>query len=551
MRVTVIIFLFAAFCSPAVAQNNNQALFDVLDSTMAASKTFMLAKESRINSLKLLIDKPGQTSEQKYAINALLYKEYLKYNFDSALNYINRNLNLARSVGNTMWINETCFDLSNIFSSSGMYYESLDVLRSIQPALLPGKLKQSYYSCHHKVYAELGLYTALPEYAEGYSAISNAYRDTLISILDPDSDEALLLNAAKLQDQGKFEESRKINSLLMSRVSKDSPEFALYAFLRAISYRIENNTILEEKFLILSAIADIKNAVKDNVSLTLLAVLLYEKDQIDEAYHYIMYSLEDAKFYNSRLRYVEISKILPLISESFQIKNERQRAQLRIYAVIITILAILLILALLFMYKQMTRLSKARKSLQDANNRMNLMHNDLISVNEQLKLLNHELFESNRTKEEHIGFFLNLCSTYIDKLEDFRKLVHRKVTSGQVEDLHRLTKSNHYFDSELKEFYNNFDNTFLHLFPNFVDQFNHLLSEDQRIEMKTDELLTTELRIFALIRLGITDSSKIASFLRYSVNTIYNYRTRIRNKALVPRDDFERKVKMIGSSLET
>jgi DNA-binding CsgD family transcriptional regulator len=172
-------------------------------------------------------------------------------------------------------------------------------------------------------------------------------------------------------------------------------------------------------------------------------------------------------------------------------------------------------------------------------------------VNGQLKILNHELLESNRTKEEHIGFFLNLCSTYIDKLEDFRKFVHRKVTSGQHEELFKVTKSNHFFDSELKEFYNNFDNTFLHLFPNFVEDFNSLLMDNERFVIKMDELLTTELRIFALIRLGITDSSRIASFLRYSVNTIYNYRTRIRNKALVPRDDFERKVRMIGVTAES
>ncbi len=171
---------------------------------------------------------------------------------------------------------------------------------------------------------------------------------------------------------------------------------------------------------------------------------------------------------------------------------------------------------------------------------------DLFKANAQLKSLNHELFESNHIKEEHIGFFLNLCSTYIDKLEDFRKMTHRKVSTGQFEDLFNLTKSAHFFDSELKEFYTNFDSTFLHIFPNFVEQFNLLLSENERLILKPEELLNTELRIFALIRLGITDSSKIASFLRYSINTIYNYRTRVRNKAAVPRDDFERLVRNIG-----
>lgn len=522
------------------------SLLAVLDSTMAVNQTYMTAKESRITSLKSLLGNPQQTPDQKYAVNALLYKEYLKFNFDSALNYMSRNLDLAKSLGKTELINETKFDLARILSSSALYYEAMDVLKSINQSELTDEQKISFYSCNHQLYAELGLYTVLQDDAARYTALSNRYRDTLLARLDPQSSDALILLAAKLQDEGKFDESREINAQLISRVHKESPEYALYAFLRAISYRIQGNTEQQEKYLILSAIADIKNAVKDNVSLTLLAVLLYEKEEIDRAYQYIMYSLEDAKFYNSRLRYVEISKILPLISESFRIKNERQQAQLRRYAVIITVLAILLILATSLMFIQMKRLSRARSSLEKANEQMNALHKDIIDANMQLKTLNHELLESNRTKEEHIGFFLNLCSTYIDKLEDFRKFVHRKVTSGQIDELVRITKSNHFLDSELKEFYNNFDNAFLHLFPTFVEEFNALLVENERIEIKVDELLTTELRIFALIRLGITDSSRIASFLRYSVNTIYNYRTRIRNKALVPREDFERKVRTIG-----
>ena len=416
MKRILAIVLLTSFSVASFAITGIDSLFQVLDSTMAVNHTYMHAKETRLRSLQALIGKPGQSPEQQYAVNALLYKEYLKFRFDSALNYIMRNLKLAERLNRTEWINDTRFDLCRIFSGSGMYYESMDVLKSIDYADLSEKQQLDFLFCHHHLYAELGLYTALPDYGSKYTAISNAYRDSLLARLDPQSEDALLLVAAKLQDQGKFEESRKINSMLISRVKQGSPEFALYAFLRAISYRIQGNTELQEKYLILSAISDIKNAVKDNVSLTLLAVLLYDKNEIDQSYKYITYSLEDAKFYNSRLRYVEISKILPLISESFRIKNEKQQVQLRFYAFTITILALLLIVASLFLYKQMKRLSKARVSLQQANTQLNVLHNDMIRVNSQLKILNHELFESNRTKEEHIGFFLNLCSTYIDKL---------------------------------------------------------------------------------------------------------------------------------------
>jgi hypothetical protein len=550
MKRPALIWLFA-LCSTFLSYGSEiDSLITVLDSTIALNTTFMQSKELRINSLKKMVGKPSLSPEQTYTINTLLYKEYLKYNFDSTIHYINLNLKISESLQKTEWINETRFHLSHLLSSSGMYSESLQTLESVDAKRLSPGQKLEYFTCCQHLYAELGMYTIMKENAGKYSLISNQYRDSLLSGLDPDSDEYLLLYEAKLQDQGKFEESRAANSKLLSRVTGENPEFALYAFQRAISYRIQGNSEMEEKYLILSAKADIKAAVKDNVSLTLLAIILYDRKEIDRAYKYIMFSLEDAKFYNSRLRFIEISRILPLISEAFQIKSERQTAKLRFYAVVITFLALLLIVALLFMYFQMKKLSNARQNLQKANLQQNELSEDLFRVNSQLKGLNHELSESNQIKEEHIGFFLGLCSTYIDKLEDFRKMVHRKVTSGQYEELHKLTKVTYLFDPELKDFYSNFDNTFLHLFPDFVEQFNSLLAEEEHIVPKTDEMLTTELRIFALIRLGITDSSKIASFLRYSVNTIYNYRTRVRNKAMVPRDDFERMVRQIGISEE-
>jgi hypothetical protein len=550
MKRTAAIMLFTV-CSVLTSWGNEiDSLLNILDSTIAANKTYMQSKELRIRSLKILVGKSSLTPEQTYSINTLLYKEYLKYNFDSTINFISQNLKIAESLNKPEWINETKFHLSQILSSSGMYSESLHTLETMDGKSLTTQQKLDYYSCYQHLYAELGMYTVMKENAGKYFGISNSYRDSLLAGLDPDSDDYLLLREAKLQDQGKFDESRKVNSLLMSRVNKENPDFALYAFQRAISYRIQGQVEQEQKYLIQSAISDIRAAVKDNVSLTLLAIILFDRKEIDRAYKYIMFSLEDAKFYNSRLRFIEISRILPLISEAFQIKSERQKTKLRFYAVVITILAIMLIMTLLFMYYQMQKLSHARLNLQNANIQLNNLSQDLFKVNTQLKALNHELFESNHIKEEHIGFFLGLCSTYIDKLDDFRKMVHRKVTSGQYEELFKLTKSTYFFDSELKEFYTNFDNTFLHLFPNFVEQFNSLLVENERIVLRTDELLTTELRIFALIRLGITDSSKIASFLRYSINTIYNYRTRVRNKALVPRDDFERRVRMIGVSEE-
>ena len=200
---------------------------------------------------------------------------------------------------------------------------------------------------------------------------------------------------------------------------------------------------------------------------------------------------------------------------------------------------------MIYIYRQMKRLSIARNHLQTANGKLKTLNEDLQQMNVSLQSANLELSESNQIKEEYIARFVKLCSTYIDKLDAYRRMVNRKISSGQTEELFRITRSQKALDDELKELYDNFDTAFLHLFPDFVGKFNALLQEDGRIVLKKGELLNTELRIFALIRLGIDDSSQIAEFLRYSVNTIYNYRAKVKNKACVSRDDFEKLVEQI------
>ncbi len=524
------------------------SLYRALDLAMDANENYMVEKESRIKSLRRLLEKPGITMEEIYSINSLLYSEFVKYNFDSTLSYINRNQAIANQLGRTDWKIETQFLLSNLLSASGMYNESLEILGAIEPETLSDGQRLDYYSCRQQLFAELGMYTFSEVDAAKYYHLSVLYADSLLNCLDPRSEEYLLLYASKLLGQGLSEQSRAINSQLLSRAKPDSPEYARYAFERAISFRQQGLREMEKEYLIRSAIADIRSSVKDNVSLTLLAIMLYEEKEIDKAYRYINFSLEDAYFYNARLRFLEISRILPLISEAYRVKSNRQRTDLRFYSRVITLLAVFLVLATAFLYFQMRRFARARGELQVANSRLTGLSSELSDANFQLKELNQQLSQSNHLKEEYIGFFLNMCSTYIDKLEDYRKMVKRKVVGGQFEALFTATKSTDLIDMELNELYESFDKIFLHLFPDFLEQFNALLKPEEQLHLRANEKLNAELRIFALIRLGVTDSSKIASFLRYSVNTIYNYRTRIRNRALGSRDAFEDEVRIIGAS---
>ena len=215
---------------------------------------------------------------------------------------------------------------------------------------------------------------------------------------------------------------------------------------------------------------------------------------------------------------MQTAGILSLIDLTYQALREKQSDRLRLYIWLISALTLLLVAAIAFIYRQMKRLSVARNHLEQAN--------------EQLHLSNH-------IKEEYIGRFMNLCSVYINRLDTYRRMVNKKISAGQTEELLKVVRSREVMDTGLKELYGNFDTAFLHLFPDFVEKFNELLKPEERIVLRKGELLNTELRIFALIRLGIEDSSQIAEFLRYSVNTIYNYRAKVKNKACILRDDFE------------
>jgi DNA-binding CsgD family transcriptional regulator len=331
----------------------------------------------------------------------------------------------------------------------------------------------------------------------------------------------------------------------LAKTTFGTPEYALVTFYRAIIFQYEGNIEAEKYNLALSAISDIRSAIKDHASLWMLTQILFNEGDMDRAYTYIRFSWNETVFYNAKLRSLQTAGILSLIDRTYQIKIERQNQALQNSLIRISILSLLFLAALIYIYLQMKKLSATQNNLQVANNRLKELNEELQQMNVCLQTTNLELIDSNRIKEEYIGRFIKLCSTYINKLEAYRRMVNKKITAGRIAELLKTTRSQDTFDEELKELHTNFDATFLHLFPDFVNRFNELLQKDDPIILKKGELLNTELRIFALIRLGIDDSSQIAEFLHYSVNTIYNYRAKVKNRAGVSRDNFEKLVKTI------
>ncbi len=507
----------------------------------------MDVREERIQNLKAR--KPVST-EELYLLNKELFNEYKAYICDSAIHYMNQNLALAKASGDTEKLKESVFLQSYLLSSSALYKEADDVLKLLNRNELTGKEDlAAYYNSYDHLYGELAYYTNDKESSVAYYRISNMYKDSLLMVLDEGSEEYLRLKETIYRDRGDMERTMEINNLRLSRVQPGTRAYAAITFYRSLSYNKLGDQTNRKIYLALSAITDIRLAIKDNASLGLLADILYSEGDIDRAYRYIRFSFDDANFFNARLRGVQISAIQSIINKTYQLKLNQQNDKLRMLLSIISFLLLLLVAAMFYIYRQMQKLAIARNSLQNANDLLNDLNSELSGMNEKLMSINVELSEANHVKEEYIGHFLTLCSTYIEKLENYRKVVYKKIKTGKIEEVLKMTGSSDSMEDELKEFYANFDTTFLHLYPGFVRKFNELLAPEARIVLKKGELLNTELRIYALIRLDISDSARIAEFLRYSVNTIYNYRAKVKNKAIVPRDDFDMYVMKIGSKV--
>lgn len=547
MRV-FILFVFVFSCQLIYAQKEIDSLLVVLETAMENRNEYDLQKELHIKNLNDLLKDESLTLEQIYQINNNIIYEYEAYSFDETLSYIEQNILIAKNLKNQFFIDESLLNLAKLLASSGRDKEAIDILNSINREHISNKLLNKYYNNYKKVFLDLSFYSLANENKQKYSNYYKAYTDSLFNKLDPSTEEYLSIVETKFRDNRQLLESLKINSRRLAMANIGSRTYSLAAFERSLIYELESNISEQKKQLILSAISDIQAAVKDNASLTTLALLLFEENDIDRAHKYINFSFEDADFYNSRLRFIIISNILPVITKAYQERSEIQRAKLQNLLIVISILGVILLFTLFFIFQQVRRLSRTRNELLNANEQLNKLNKELNNTNIKLEKLNEDLSESSLVKEHYIGTFLSVQSNYIDKLDAYRKMVKKHIITKKVADLFEKTKSKQLIDNELKLFYKNFDDTFLHIYPNFVEKLNNLLIEEGKITPKDKDFLNTELRIFALIRLGITDSSKIAKLLRYSVNTIYNYRVKIKNNAAVPRDEFEDEVLKIGAS---
>lgn len=547
----IYILCFSALTSSFAQNKNIKDLYEQLDQAIEQSQYYINQKESRLTKIKKQ-SRQGHTPQQLLTAYYKLYEEYKAYQSDSSIYYIHQAIDLAKRNNMKSDITKLRSLLALQYSTSGAFTEALHVLQSIDKKTLNNSNKKDYYMAFYHVYGELG-FTNInidTDLSQEFYSKQDCYRDTLFSILSPNSEDYLMRKEVLLTSQNKLKEALNINDIRLSKCKKGSHEYGIVAYYRHLIYRSLKDEDMVKYWLLQSAICDVKCAINDQASLWILAEILSKEKDVERSYKYINFSWNANKRFCTRIRSWQISPVLGTIDHNYQ--AELKKANHRLIFAIICVSLLVSALALLTFYvnKQKSYLSNARNELKKTNTQLEELNNKLSSTNGMLKASNDKLNESNGVKEEYIGQFLGACSHYIDKLDKMRLNVNKMVKNKQYNELYSMTKSSEVKEQELEELYANFDKVFLNLFPNFVEDLNGLLKEECQIHLSSPNKLSAIVRVFALIRLGIDDSTKIAEFLHYAVNTIYNYRAKLRNGALNDRNEFEKKVRELGTLMK-
>lgn len=519
----------------ASANDMTEAMLKQLDVIINNRKEYDAQKEKQLDKLKESIPLAGNDSVL-YHIYDRLFKQYFNYQTDSAMNYVNRKKHLA---GRLTWdcMNDIRMDQAELFSTMGMYKESIEALDSVEREKLTTRQVERYFWLYNSIYYLMAGYSLTAEEQEKYYVAAKAYADTLLIVYPKDSPIYMRALAGNLISQKRYNEAIQVLENIPAKYQTGHLK-GLIAFDLASAYEGLGNKEQEVFYLAKSAIVDLELSIKEYIALHKLAFLLYNLGDIERAYKYLNCSMDDAVFCNARFRTISITQTYPIIDKAYRMKVQSEAQLRQILFFSITILLIFLLIAIIYVYKQMTKLRTARLELSRINNQLQ-------DLNRRLSQMNQELSSANTLKQDYIVHYLEQCTMYLDKMENYRRTLENLAITSNIKELFKTIRSETFIGEEREKFYKSFDETFLSMFPHFVGEFNSLLRENEQLKPKQGDLLSPELRIFALIRLGITDSNKIARFLRYSLITIYNYRSKVRNKA---RDKvhFEQQVAQIN-----
>ena len=535
--VSIILMIFS--CA-ILASANNSALLQKLDSMIGASETIVAEKNKKIAMLKQMAAKENNTSLllERYRE---LSEEYYVFKFDSAKVYVEKGLALAKKVQNRRFIVTNTIMKAKLLSIGGLYSEAINTLNTIVPDSLGEQdMTFDYNIAYFTIYSYWADYCNDNTYSPIYKERSIAYlKNAIANIDDNNSAYDYYMGEYHVYIDKDDDKALKHYFRTLEKNGMTSRVYAMASFAIANNYSAHENMEKYEEYLIKASICDILCCTKENLAIQDLAMHLFKQDNenIERARVYINTAMDDAKSYNNRLRILEISQKLPIIVSTYHNRLTTQNSTL-MYAVWgISLLVVTMLVLLYFIVRQNKLLSKRRHELHVSNNM-------LTETNERLNRANEQLLDTNRKREGLAKLYIDLCAKYIDKIAKFQVMVQRKIKANQINDLLSYISSPRVNQEDADTFMKRFDEAFLNLYPSFVTEFNTLLKKEEQIIIKQPNTLTKELRIFALIRLGVKESSEIAALLYYTPRTIYNYRSAFKNKA-IDRESFEEQVCML------
>lgn len=534
-----ILFILAVFsdCKKNDSKGNSPAdLYKLVDNEIEQRDLYTEKKEKHLDSLRNTLNSVSGT-RQKLALSNQLINEYEAFISDSALAYISRSQQLASELGDTKEYTRLEIKKADVASHAGLFSEAHAMLRNLDRASLDSTLLADYYAAYCSLYQYETEYLPEGEYSYRTGNLRDIYTDSLVRISKQDSFDYIINWASKQINQGNRDAAKKMLEENLSKYKPGSRYYSILASILAYLHKTEGNSDEHHRYLALTVISDLKGAVKENMAIRELATEVFEDGDIDRANRYLKVSFDDANFYSARMRNAQSSQMLPIIDKAYDTRQHSLQRRLAISLGLISILFLAVMAGVLKIYSQMKRISEANKKIGKKNEELSVM-------SERLKEMNLQLANSNQTTQEYAGLFMEYCSLNINDLQKYHTALRKLAVQGNVKGILKKLDASDVASETLKTFYSKFDEAILNIYPAFVDKVNSLLRPDSRIQLKSGEKLNTELRIIALMRIGINDSDKIAEFLRCSLATVYTYKSKIKKKAINP-DEFEREIMTI------
>ena len=535
--VLLAVALGAAACRPVPRPDRGtQQLLLELDGYISASNMYVARKLDQMDALGKLA-RSTRDPLRRYELEMNIAREFFPFSFDSTQLYLKHCQELARDVLDDQDLyNETSVQLGHLYAKAGSYLEASQLLYGgLDTTTFSPSLMAEYVWVLYDYSKDLAGNSGMVEKLS--IPPDSSFRPRLYQLLPKDSDRWRSVLRDEFMERGRLSSADSLNRLLLSTVKPEDRDFAIFAFFQSEIENLKGNQPDRIAWLIRSAECDIVNAVKDYASLTMVAQNILPMD-VDRSFRYLRMAQEDAVLYNAKLRPWQISRFLMEVENAYSVRQDRQNKTSVISSILLGVLVLVLSLIAYFLVVRSRKLSRMQKALESSNVQ-------LAAANEELSVLNQRISKADKVKDAYIMDFLQGLSEQVALIRSQDNRFRNLLKQGKSDQLFRELAISERSEKALENFYRKFDETFLALYPDFVDQFNALLQEDARI-VPPPGRLTTELRIFALIRLGVDDSKKIATMLDYSVSTIYNYKVSVKNAALGDRDKFEERVKMIG-----